>query len=70
MRSYEILLIYKKLQKTINRATVVKYVMKLLNFKLKKSKFKYFKKTFEKQVKVFKANLETFVYLSASLKLF
>ena len=34
MRSYEILLIYKNLQKTINRATVVKYVMKLLNFKL------------------------------------
>jgi len=36
------------------------YVIKLLNFKLKKSKLKHFKKTFENQVKVFKAYLETF----------
>ena len=38
----------------------VTYVMKLLNFILNKSKFKHFKKTFEKKVKVFKANLGTF----------
>jgi hypothetical protein len=34
--------------------------MKLLNFKLNESRFKHFKKTFEKQVKVLKAYLETF----------